>query len=477
MEKEISAIYVRVSTKHQAEEGYSIAAQLEKLNYFCKSKGWENVKEYVDGGFSGSKLDRPAIQELIKDANDKKIKRVIVFKLDRLSRSQKDTLFLIEDVFINNDVEFISLNESLDTSTPFGKAMIGILSVFAQLERENIYLRTRIGLKERIKQGYWRGGGTIPYGYKYDKEQGILVPNEFAENVPKIYKLYLEGYGEQRIANTFGIKYDRLVHGILQHNVYLGLVQYKGEIFKGLHQPLVSEEMFNLVQKRMRERSTGKRANPTCNHLLSGLIYCGECGSRMRYIKWNKDGQYKMSCYSRFKDKPYMHKTEHCDMENVWAEQIEQLVLDDLFNISVNMEQGSEAFKDKTVSDPLKELEKMISHKKNQISKMMKLYASGFADFAEEELKETIQGFKFELNDLYDQYEFEKETQISCKTISYIIDKVVNIRDTWDTLNKMEKQALIRECVEKVTISSDEVEIRYTFLEANAESDSATNVA
>ena len=96
---------------------------------------------------------------------------MVVYKLDRLSRSQKDTLFLLEELFIPNNVEFYSMNENFDTSTPYGKAMIGILSVFAQLERENIRERTRMGMYERVKSGLWMGGGAIPFGYDYDAKE------------------------------------------------------------------------------------------------------------------------------------------------------------------------------------------------------------------------------------------------------------------------------------------------------------------
>ena len=130
-----------------------------------KSQGWSDYELYADPGFSGKNLERPAIQKLIKDCEDGKIDTVLVFKLDRLSRSQKDTLYLIEEVFNNNEVGFISVRESFDTTTPFGKAMIGILSVFAQLERETILERTRIGLKKRAENGYWRGGGKTPFAY------------------------------------------------------------------------------------------------------------------------------------------------------------------------------------------------------------------------------------------------------------------------------------------------------------------------
>src|SRR5699024_7512767 len=130
--------YVRVSTHDQAEEGYSIDEQIDKLKKYCEIMGWIVYDTYIDPGYSGSNIDRPGLKKLIRSAKQKNIDTVLSYKLDRLSRSQKDTLYLIEDVFIKHGVDFVSLNENFDTSTPFGKAMIGILSVFAQLEREQI---------------------------------------------------------------------------------------------------------------------------------------------------------------------------------------------------------------------------------------------------------------------------------------------------------------------------------------------------
>ena len=129
----LRALYIRVSTEAQAEECYSIQAQTERLEAYCKAMGWDNYRCYTDGGYSGSNLDRPEMTRLIADARGGQLATVVVFKLDRLSRSQKDTLYLIEDVFLPHWVDFISLNESIDTSTPYGRAMIGILSAFAQL--------------------------------------------------------------------------------------------------------------------------------------------------------------------------------------------------------------------------------------------------------------------------------------------------------------------------------------------------------
>lgn len=145
MSKKRAALYVRVSTDAQYEEGYSVDAQKEKLVQYCKLKDFSDYEFYIDGGWSGSNIDRPEMKRMIDDIVSHKVDSVIVYKLDRLSRSQKDTIFLLEDIFIPNNCSFISLNENFDTSTPYGKAMIGILSVFAQLERENIRERTRMG--------------------------------------------------------------------------------------------------------------------------------------------------------------------------------------------------------------------------------------------------------------------------------------------------------------------------------------------
>ncbi len=150
------AIYVRVSTQEQASEGYSISEQKERLQKYCEAHGWTLVDTYVDPGFSGTTTNRPALQKLLSDISHCFFDTVLVYKLDRLSRSQKDTMQLIENVFLKNNIDFISMNENFDTGTPFGRAMIGILSVFAQLERDQIKERLTMGRIGRAKTGHWK---------------------------------------------------------------------------------------------------------------------------------------------------------------------------------------------------------------------------------------------------------------------------------------------------------------------------------
>ncbi len=120
------AIYVRVSTLEQAETGYSISEQVDKLKKYCDVRDWTVYDVYSDGGFSGSNTKRPALEKLCKDVGYNLFDTVIVYKLDRLSRSQKDTLHIIEEVFSPNGVDFISINANFDTSSAFGKTMIAI---------------------------------------------------------------------------------------------------------------------------------------------------------------------------------------------------------------------------------------------------------------------------------------------------------------------------------------------------------------
>ena len=121
-------LYIRVSTREQAERGNSLEMQKERLLAYCKAMGWLVVGIYIDPGHSGSSLNRPEMQRLIADKDNYDI--ILVYKLDRLSRSQKDTLYLIEEIFLKNNIDFVSMNENIDTSTPYGRAMIGILSAF-----------------------------------------------------------------------------------------------------------------------------------------------------------------------------------------------------------------------------------------------------------------------------------------------------------------------------------------------------------
>ena len=453
-EQPLRALYIRVSTEAQAEEGYSIQAQTERLEAYCRAMGWDNYRCYTDGGYSGSNLDRPEMTRLIADARAGRVATVVVFKLDRLSRSQKDTLYLIEDVFLPNGVDFISLNESIDTSTPYGRAMIGILSAFAQLERENIYLRTRMGMVERVRQGYWMGGGGVPFGYDYDRNTGVLVPNADAPRVRQMYELYLKGWSAQRIADLLGLKYDRLVTQILTRKSNIGIITYKGEEYRGLHQPIVPEELFYLVQDRMRERGTKNRTAAGGRHLLTGLVFCGSCGARMRYIRWGKRG-YKLRCYGQDPSKPHMKRGENCQAQAVWAEELEAQVIRDLFQVSARLEEGEDA-----PPDPLTRLEEELGRQEGRLRRLYQLFAEGEDPVLVEEVRQV----RRQLELLRQERDEEEATRRRAARLTGLRERAAGIREAWPGLTWEERQAVIRDCVERIVVDGPRVEIYYTFL-------------
>ena len=283
----VAACYVRVSTENQ-KENYSIEEQKSRLRAFCEAKDIVIGKMYVDGGYSGGNLRRPALQELLRRLPEYDL--VIVYKLDRLSRSQKDTLMLIEDYFLARKVDFISVCENFDTSTPLGRAMIGMLSVFAQLEKEQITERFTMGRIARAKNGYYHGGPTAPVGYDYVDGQ-LIVNEKKARQVRELFERFCRGasihdcwlHMQARYGASGGWSSETQIRHVLVNEVYLGKVKFQGESYPGLHPPVIPEELFSRAQTLLQERKSSLSADSrpfAPRTLLSGLLICGQCGAR-----------------------------------------------------------------------------------------------------------------------------------------------------------------------------------------------------
>jgi len=446
-----TAIYIRVSTDAQFEEGYSIDAQKEMLSAYCVSKQLPPAEYYIDGGYTGSNIDRPELQRLIADVKAGRVGCVLVYKLDRLSRSQKDTLYLIEDVFNPHNADFVSLNESMDTSTPLGRLMLGILSAFAQLERENIRERTRMGMRERVKSGLWPGGGRVPFGYDYDRETGVLVPNRDAETVRKIYSLYLEGYSTAKIARMTGLKYEKLAQQILKRKSNAGYIQYNGEEYRGRHEPIVSLDTYQRAMTAMAQRSRTRMTDSP--YLLTGLLYCGQCGAKMRYQKWGSAGC-KIVCYSQDKSKPHLVRDEHCDNARLWAEDLEQAVRDDLFSFASGRQKGS----------PLPEKQNILALLKRQHEETSRKIKRLYHLFAEEQndlLLGTIQELREQLGALQAQMAQEEAAQNAARKTGETRKILTTLRQSWNHMTVSERRRVVRSCVERIVVTDGAAEVYY----------------
>lgn len=331
--------YVRVSTEHQLDN-YSIDEQTERLKAYCRAKGWILAKIYTDGGFSGGNTNRPALQQMLLDIRNNNINSVIVYKLDRLSRSQKDTLRLIEDEFLANDTDFISISENFDTSTPFGRAMIGILSVFAQLEKDQITERLSMGRTARSKSGLFHGGGQAPFGYDY-VDSRLQVNSYQSLQVQEVYQRFLSGQSINSIHLQMKALYGGFwsaakVLNMLRNSIYIGKVKFAQQEYNGVHEPIISETAFQDVQRlltapeRDAQKSAAQKTPYRAGYLLSSMIYCGQCGSRYSA----NHGYYR--CYSRSKSNKKYITDPNCQNDHWSIEELDRYVIQSIEDLLSN---------------------------------------------------------------------------------------------------------------------------------------------
>ncbi len=443
-----AGLYARVSTDSQLE-GYSIDAQKEFLISYAKSKDYTEFEYYIDGGYSGKDLNRPAIQRLIEDCKNHKIDAVFVFKLDRISRSQRDTLYLIEEVFNKYDVSFISMRENFDTSSPFGKAMIGVLSVFAQLERETILERTRIGLKKRAEAGLWRGGGKIPFPYRYDRNTGTLVPiPEQVELLHKMISLYISGKSFNAIGNIVGMD-ESMVETRILSITNTGKVPYRDEVFDGQHEAVVSDELYEEILRVNKVRSREKYER---HYLLSGKVYCGDCGAKYRYQKWGK--RLIMYCYSQQKSKPKYIKDPNCKNKRWDTFEVEDAVLEELFKMSLDIDLFKKTFNIATVNVK-NELKTRLEEIKKQINNLLNFIASGIAvDETNKKITELEREKEQIEEKLLSSDKKEKDNKVS-------LNMITNLKATWFDMDFDEQRRIIEHLIDKVVVNDNEINIYY----------------
>lgn len=448
--------YVRVSTENQMEN-YSIDAQTERLKAYCKAKDIHIVKIYTDGGYSGGNTNRPALQQMLRDIEHGIIDTVIVYKLDRLSRSQKDTLTLIEDCFLAHNVDFISINENFDTSTPFGRAMIGILSVFAQLEKDQITERFTMGRIGRAKSGYYHGGPTPPTGYDY--VDGKLVINEYeAMQVRELYQRFLKGYSvydcwkymSRRYTTKYGgWKSETLIRGVLRNDVYIGNVKFMGKSYPGIHQPIISADTFRQVQEIF-DSSGRKMKSPTrspfkASTLLSGLIYCGKCGARYH----GEHGNY--SCYSRTKGDAKYIIDPNCRNRKWKITELDKLVTDYISKLNFS------SLKPAPAAEPEPEIDYAgrIDAIEQQIGKLIDLYqVDGI----------SIEMVSQKIKTLSQEKKALEEAASKPAPVRSSLDEMILARDTFLALIEKgpleEKRACLSMLIERITIDDVDVDIK-----------------
>ena len=297
------AIYTRVSTEQGLDQEFnSLDAQYDAASAYIKSQahaGWALIRSrYDDGGYSGGSTDRPDLQRLLDDIRARKIDVIVVYKVDRLTRSLADFAKLVE-LFDAHGVSFVSVTQQFNTTTSMGRLTLNVLLSFAQFEREVTSERIRDKIAASKRKGLWVGG-PLPLGYEMKDGKIAVVENE-AERVRLIYRRYLELSGvnalvrdlkDKDIRTKIRLRATGATHGgilfergslfyLLRNRFYIGEVKYKGEVLPGEQPAIMDRQLFDAVQQKLTDQwSHRNHAKTKSNHLLMGLLY-DDAGHRM----------------------------------------------------------------------------------------------------------------------------------------------------------------------------------------------------
>jgi len=289
----------------------------------------EIFKVYSDLGFTGSNLNRPALINMINDIKEKKLDLIISYKIDRLTRSPKDFYGLIE-LFEKYNINFISVTERFDTSTPSGRLLRNIMLTFAQFERELISERTKDKMLQRAQKGMWNGG-TVAFGYKSENKK-LIIDNPYSKIVQTIYEHYISGINVANISCKTNLLKSR-IFTILRNPIYIGKIKYGGKLLRGNHTPIISQELFDLAQQMHKKFFKKIRLNKS--FLLSGLIRCKECNSYMTLSHTNKKKNGKTKRYLYYRCTSTIKKEwNSCSTKQVNANRLENYIFQNLERIS-----------------------------------------------------------------------------------------------------------------------------------------------
>ena len=291
MEEVKCAVYTRKSTDEGLEKEYNtLEAQRDAGENFVKSQkhqGWILIPDhYDDGGFSGGNMNRPALQRLLKDVADGKVNMIVVYKIDRLTRSLTDFAKMV-DIFDKYHCSFVSVTQNFNTADSMGRLTLNMLLSFAQFEREISGERIRDKVAASKKKGIWMGG-CVPYGYEPIKRKLVIKPDE-AKAIKFMFEKYLEyksPLAVSKLMEEAGMKiFTRSsIDRMLQNPIYIGKINHHGTLYDGQHEAIISETIFDAVQKIRASKPKSQHAclyNKNEVGIMRGLLTCGCCHSTM----------------------------------------------------------------------------------------------------------------------------------------------------------------------------------------------------
>ena len=476
-----TGIYVRVSTEEQAQEGYSIRGQTEKLKSYALLKDWDIFDIYADEGISGKNIiDRPAINRLIEDISDGKVNNVLVFKVDRLTRSTKNLLELVE-LFDECNCCFNSLSESIDTDTPSGRMFLKIIGIFAEFERENIALRSRLGRERKVKEGYTIASWSLSYGYERENGEKIqtIIPHE-AMIVKEVFSMYIEKsismneiariLNRRRIPTKMSSQWNcSTIRHMLMNPTYVGRVRkdVNGDDYfeaEGKHEPIISDEIFDLVQQKIANLPNKTRTKiPREESYFCGTLVCGRCKSKFtthNYKAYDSVKKYKTSYRCRAKKGCAV---DRCTCPDISHQKVELAFYDYIQNINdiseignIEIEENSKLAEQEILKSVVENERKLdtMQKRKNQV---MEQYMQGDIEF--DEYKRMIKVFNDKSEVLEIEIQQKKAELSDVSAIPEILpsDVVLNLKQNWEKLSDSEKVIFLQRFVKSITVTVEKI--------------------
>jgi len=474
--------YIRVSTEEQVLEGYSIESQKNQIIGCCETNGYDLIGFYIDEGISGKSLRRPKVQEMIADVKSHKFDIIVIYRLDRLSRSLRDLANLI-DLLDKHGVQIKSISENFDLSSLSGRAMAQMLGVFAEFERGSIAERVAVNLEQKALEGYYKAP-KAPFGYVYDPEtQNYFINPDQAAIVREIFELHQSGKGVDaicRIMNERGIK---TTEGSMFHRTFIIRMfqngwyycgkfmfrqrskKYKSMLLdaKNIPEPILTEEEFLRSHKIYGANARDNRKKHSDDkYIFKGKLRCAYCGTMMisntSAKRKNKHAPDKIYRYYRC----YRKREGRCDKARYWlSNQVNDAFIDYLkkfaaseidFDLEVSKENAEE------IKNKKRLFEEQISKEQNRKKRLQYLLldedinkddflrmSSEISDTIKK-LKEEIDKLDAELNDISKLESLEQQ-----KTIAK------NIADEWKKLDQVQKKEFLNVFIKSIYIGRHEI--------------------
>ena len=479
------AIYTRKSTEEGLNQEFnSLDAQRDSGEAYIRSQageGWTLIPDqYDDGGFTGANMERPAVRRLLADVQAKKVDCVVVYKVDRLSRSIRDFAKMME-VLEKSGATFVSVTQQFNTTTSLGRLTLNILLSFAQFEREIISERTRDKQILARKRGKWTGG-HLPLGY--DLLDGRLVVNEDeASRVRQVFEWYLEGQPVHGIATrcvdcgwnhkqwttqdgkTFGGHPMRKCHiyTMLANPLYAARIRADGEIVAANHSRIVDDNTFDLVQQKLKEntRNPGTEHRPKLEALLRGLLYCSCCGSAMSpSYSSSKTHRYRYYVCLR----TVQRNSEGCTTRAVSAPVVEEAVIESVrrfANTPEVVEATARVARQRLTEElnrrreELKSLNVRVRNAKSQLVRARNLDAD-----REAALRETVAVGEAKADELRKAVAQGERVRFD---EGMVRQRLVGFDDVWKVMTLEEQARMLRQVIERVGYDARGEKVKVTY--------------